>query len=223
MILNHIPYLADREQLMRRLHIKPSSEDANEFNKLVDQAQSLARSKVIFELVKIDGKSPDGIVIEGIKFTSRVLRINLEDTHQAFVYVATCGVELEEWANQITDMIQSFWGEAIRESALYAAADFLGIYLDEQYQMGHLSTMHPGSLEDWPISQQRQLFNLLGDVTNAIGVELTDSLLMVPTKSISGIMFPTEVNFESCQLCQREACQNRRAPYDEMLFAKKYQ
>jgi len=64
-----------------------------------------------------------------------------------------------------------------------------------------------------PISQQKQLFQLLGDVESAVGVGLTDSFLMMPNKTVSGIFFPTEVNFVSCQLCTRENCPRRRTEY----------
>jgi predicted transcriptional regulator len=82
--------------------------------------------------------------------------------------------------------------------------------------------MNPGSLTDWPLREQRALFSLLGDVQATVGVELTNSLLMVPTKSVSGIFFPAEESFASCQLCPREACPNRRAPYDPELYDRKY-
>jgi hypothetical protein len=42
---------------------------------------------------------------------------------------------------------------------------------------------------------------------------LTDSLLMVPRKSISGILFPSEEGFVACQLCERERCPGRKAPF----------
>ena len=45
---------------------------------------------------------------------------------------------------------------------------------------------------------------------------------MVPTKSVSGILFPAEETFASCQLCPRDDCPNRRAPYDPELFERKY-
>jgi len=77
--------------------------------------------------------------------------------------------------------------------------------------------MAPGSLVDWPIEEQAPLFKLLGDVENSIGVKLTDSLLMLPAKSISGIYFPTEVSFFSCQLCPRQRCESRKAKYDPGL------
>jgi hypothetical protein len=81
--------------------------------------------------------------------------------------------------------------------------------------------MSPGSLADWPITQQEELFSIFGNVEDLIGVKLTESFLMVPLKSVSGIYFPTEIEFVSCQLCPREVCSGRRAPYDPDL-AKKY-
>jgi hypothetical protein len=77
--------------------------------------------------------------------------------------------------------------------------------------------MSPGSLQDWPLEAQSQLFQLLPDVEAAIGVRLTESLLMIPTKSVSGIYFQTEVSFVNCQLCQRGKCPGRKARYDEDL------
>ena len=88
--------------------------------------------------------------------------------------------------------------------------------------MASTAVMNPGSLTDWPLREQRPLFALLGDVRSAIGVELTDTLLMVPRKSVSGIVFVAEETFASCQLCPRYDCPNRRAPYEAGLFERKY-
>jgi hypothetical protein len=54
-------------------------------------------------------------------------------------------------------------------------------------------------------------------------VELTDSFLMVPNKSVSGLRFPTETSVENCQLCPREVCPGRRTPYDPKLYEQRYQ
>jgi hypothetical protein len=80
-----------------------------------------------------------------------------------------------------------------------------------------LGLMDPGSLEDWPIAEQAPLFALLGDTEGRLGVRLTDSLLMVPRKSISGILFPSEESFTSCRLCPRNPCQGRRVDYEPEL------
>jgi len=80
--------------------------------------------------------------------------------------------------------------------------------------------MAPGSLEDWPITQQKTLFSLFGNVEEVIGVKLPSSFLMTPIKSTSGIMYHTETKFEGCELCPMEKCFNRRIPYDPSLFEK---
>ena len=60
---------------------------------------------------------------------------------------------------------------------------------------------------------------LLGDVEASIGVRLTDSCLMVPNKTVSGVRFPTEHDFRACQVCHREDCPSRSAPFDADLWA----
>ncbi|MGD2148279.1 MAG: vitamin B12 dependent-methionine synthase activation domain-containing protein, partial [Anaerolineae bacterium] len=152
----------------------------------------------------------------------RVLRVNLDPVHRIFPYVATCGTELDEWSGSIDDMLESYWADAIMEMALRVAMHTLSDHLEQRFRPGRMSRMSPGSLEDWPIFEQRKLFALLGDTEAAIGVRLTDSMIMVPLKSLSGIWFPTEVDFASCQLCPREICSGRRAPYDETLYERKY-
>jgi hypothetical protein len=82
--------------------------------------------------------------------------------------------------------------------------------------------MNPGSLPDWPLEQQRVLFELLGDTRKTIGVELTESLVMVPIKSVSGILFTNEEEFASCRRCSRQGCPGRRVPYDPELYDRKY-
>jgi hypothetical protein len=81
--------------------------------------------------------------------------------------------------------------------------------------------MNPRSLADWPIEEQRLLFTLLGNAQEPIGVYLTSSLMMVLTKSVSGILFPTEFDFTSCQLRPRVVCPGRKTPYDKDSYDKK--
>ncbi len=193
-----------------------------EIDSLVRDAQSLGRPKALHKIAFIESRGEDYVVIDNVRFTSRVLRVNLDPAHRVFAYMATCGVELEDWAHSIGDVLHRYWADTIRELALQSATSALNDDLVDRYHLGHTATMSPGRLVDWPLSEQRALFNLLGDPQEAIGVRLTDSYLMVPTKSVSGIRFPTEQSFESCQLCPREHCPGRKAPYDSGLYDRKY-
>ena len=78
-----------------------------------------------------------------------------------------------------------------------------------------------GDASVWPIEQQQGLFSLLGDVEERVGVKLTDSFLMVPNKTTSGILFPTETDFRSCEVCHREDCPSRHAAFNKS-FGKRF-
>ena len=220
--LQEIPFQINTAELVKKLHIRPESDLAADLGRLVEQAHALGRPKALYKAAYIDERDGDQVVIDGIGFTSRVLRVNLDQVGRVFPHVATCGAELQEWADGIDDMLQNYWAESIKEVALRAARDALIDHLSSTYRLGQTAVMAPGSLEDWPIEQQRPLFTLLGDTQAAIGVRLTDSMLMIPTKTVSGIRFPTEHTFESCMLCPREVCTNRRAPHQPDLYKEKY-
>jgi len=221
-VLADICFRPDLESLKKKLRIKEGSGWADRFAGLVREAEAIARPRALYGMAYVDSRSESGIVVDGIQFDSRVLRVNLEETHRVFPFLATCGTELHEWASAQDDTLQRYYADEIAEAALRQALGALREHLNERYRLGRTSTMSPGSLPDWPIQAQRPLFALFGDTEQLLGVRLTDSLLMVPSKSVSGIRFPTEKTFASCQLCPREGCPSRQAVYDPALYDQKY-
>ncbi|MCD6286785.1 MAG: vitamin B12 dependent methionine synthase [Anaerolineae bacterium] len=222
-ILDEIDFRPNIAPLKKRLHIKDGSSFEADLDHLVDEAVAIARPKAMYKLVFVDEKLSDAVVIDGVTLRSRVLRVNLDAVHRAFAYVATCGQELQAWGEEQDDIVFKFWADVIKEAALGSASRALNRHLKTCYELGKSATMAPGSLADWPIREQRPLFKILGDPEAAIGIHLTDSFLMVPNKSISGIRFATEERFESCLLCPREECPGRRAAYQPALYTEKYQ
>jgi hypothetical protein len=220
--LNEISFKPELGSVLRKLRVKEGTGSAREVEQLLSEAQAVARPKAVYGVAYVEERGEDTVGVGGQTFKSRVLRVNLEPVHRIFPYVATCGTELDDWSSSIDDMLQSYWADAIKEMALRSAMRALSEHLQQRFRPGRMSRMSPGSLEDWPIYEQRKLFALLGDPESTIGVRLTDSLIMVPLKSVSGIWFSTEVDFASCQLCPREICPGRRSPFDETLYDRKY-
>jgi hypothetical protein len=221
-VLDDIRFQPNMDALKKKLRIREGSSSVEKLERIVSDAQAVARPKAIYKVAFIESKADEHIVIDGITLTSRVLRVNVEQAHRVFPFVSTCGTELDEWSDSIDDMLQSYWADTIKEMALRSAIQALSKDLEKRFCPGRTSRMNPGSLPDWPLREQRKLFALLGSPHDAIGVELTESLIMVPIKSVSGIWFPTEVDFASCQLCPRESCVGRQAAYDRTLYERKY-
>ena len=221
-VLSDIPLTLDLPALAKRLHVREGSANMKELCDLAAQAEAVARAKAMVGLAFVTDRDEDTVSLDGITFTSRVLRVNMKTANRAFCYVATCGRELFDWSETLDDVLHQFWAEAIKEAALRDAMRAMNHEIRDRFRPGKLVTMNPGSLIDWPITQQRPLFRLMGDPRGTIGVELKDSCLMIPNKSVSGVRFETKERFESCQLCPRRDCPGRRAPYESEMYQERY-
>lgn len=216
-ILDPLPFTPDFQQLIASLKIKPGSPTAAELQRLLDQAITLGRPKALYKVTTVEPGGNSTVLLDGIPFHSRIMCLNLDGIHRAFPYIATCGLELHQWKESFADPFTGYLVDTITALALQSAIETLFTHLERQYGLGKTATMNPGSLEDWPLQAQTPLFDLLDDPNAAIGVSLTNSLLMIPRQSVSGLLFETEKDFVNCQLCPRDACPNRRAPYDQAL------
>ena len=215
-ILDKIIVSISLDELRKRLHMEKDC-DIGEIQPLIDVAVQLIEPRALYDVCYIEEKFEDGVIVTGRRLKSRVLRKNLDQVERVFPFVITLGPKLGQKQAASTDLLENYYLDTIGNIALTSARKQLERHLKSQFALEKISSMAPGSLADWPIEEQAPLFKLLGDVDATIGVTLTDSLLMLPAKSISGIYFPTEVSFFSCQLCPRQRCESRKAKYDPGL------
>jgi len=219
-VIDHIPLNLEPGDMARRLRIRPERAGSVQIEELLELAESKIDLRALYDISYVGMRDAGSVEVGGVVFRSRVLRHNLDGAQKVFPYIMTIGPELEKTASSLGDLLRQYYLEEIANTALEQGASWLAEKLQERWGFPGLSNMSPGSLEDWPITEQRPLFSLFGDTEKTIGVKLTDHLLMVPRKSISGILFPSEEGFTACQLCPREKCPSRRAPYDETLAAE---
>jgi hypothetical protein len=218
-VIDRIPLSLEREAVAERLRFNPARTGAIDFDALLAQARSLIALRAVYEISFTGAKGEDTVEVGGVTFHSRVLRRNLDQAQKVFPFIMTAGPALEAAAASSGDLLKQYYLEEMANIALGNGAAWLSARLSVRWGFPGLASMDPGSLEDWPITEQPKLFSIFGDTERLIGVRLTDSVLMVPRKSISGIFFPSEEGFQSCQLCERDRCPGRRAPYDAALAA----
>jgi hypothetical protein len=208
-----IPVILNIEEIKSKIR----AVDWQQIQNLLEVANPLISAQAVYEVCYINEKFEDAVIIDGVRFSSQVLRRNLDRVGKVFPYVVTIGARLEEEAKKCTDLLEQYYLDNIGNIALIKARKHLEEHLHSSFALACLSYMSPGSLLDWPLEEQKPLFSLLKSAEKLIGVCLTENLLMIPRKSVSGIFFPTEVTFFSCQLCRREKCEWRKAQYNEDL------
>jgi hypothetical protein len=235
-ILNDIPFEIDSDEVFETLHLEAQHRYAGEVRALIDKAREIARPRAVYDVAFVEEREADAVVIVGesqpqssmrpaeelgrARFVSAVLRANLDEVERVFPYVVTCGQELDSISIGDNEMFRQFCWDSIKEAVLYAALESLSDHLKETFALEKLMSMNPGSgdIEVWPIEQQKQLFTYFGDVQQMVGVNLTNSCVMIPIKSVSGIFYPSEHDFQACQLCRRENCSHRSAPFDSHMW-----
>ena len=205
------------EEALRALKMPGDAEeeDVQSIRQMLEDCLKIASPKAVYCVAPIEEKGEDFVVAGGTRIDSPLVRKNLEAANRIIPYVATCGREAEEWAGQFQDPLEAYWADGIKLLLLERIRRALTTQVRERlFPQGDMSSMSPGSLQAWPLTAQRTLFALIGTVGEDTGVELTDSCLMLPSKSNSGFFFARKEHYENCSLCPILTCPTRRAPYE---------
>ena len=205
-----------QEEVERMLHLEDAEEeDIQRAMEMAEELASVAVPKGMYAVAQITDRGADWVELEGrVRFVSELVAQNLEGLHRVVPYMCTCGVEAEEWSRQFDDPLEQFWAEEFKLRLVGRMGGELNRKVREQYYpQGKMASMNPGSIKEWPLKAQGDLFDLLEDPREVLGVSLTDSYLMLPHKSISGFYFANDAGYENCSRCPIIKCPNRRAAY----------
>ena len=146
----------------------------------------------------------------------RIIERQLRGSEAYTLFICTSGVEFEAYQQQLKqadDMVRVFIADSLGSVIAEKCADQMEIAVQESIdKLGwhHTNRFSPGYC-GWHVSQQQLLFPLFEGHT--CGVRLTDSSLMLPIKSVSGIIgLGKEVRRldYTCGLCNFEKCYKRR-------------
>ncbi len=214
-LIDDVPFEPNLGEIAEQIRLDAYPELEEQVRDLCRRCQDVARPKAVYRIVTVDDTAGDRVSMDGQSFRSEALGENLRDSERVIAYVATCGTEIAGLDLSGYDPLSEYWHSILKERALRAVTARLYEAVEHEHGFADLSQMNPGSAnyDVWPIAQQRPLFALFGGATDDIGVRLTESHLMVPDKSVSGVMFTSTTGYVNCHACDRENCPNRRAPF----------
>jgi hypothetical protein len=215
----------DKKKVCRNLGYEnghgPSPSISSLIDEEIDEAYSLIQPSCFYRIMDINRvRRPRVTLLNGITYsiTSEVLSWVLYPCKKAVIFVASIGKGLEESAKQVMDdghLLKATVLDAIGSEATEKVAYHLQDRIRElaNFYEGEITLRYSPGYCDWDITQQRVLFKAMDSAP--IGVELTEECLMVPRKSVSGIIGlgwgeKRRLRLSPCQFCTRQDCQNRR-------------
>ncbi|MDR2612192.1 MAG: hypothetical protein LBG06_04960 [Deltaproteobacteria bacterium] len=176
---------------------------------LLPEARELARPWGAFTALPPQISGGDLVSIGGRVFRSSLLVQELGDRPLVYPFLASEGRELSAWADSVPeDMRKAAF--AVRFIALKEAEGALESHIAERWGIPAISAVAPGALEEWPLSEQGVLFDLMGPAAARKGMTLDSRLWLDPQLSSSGIFFHSPSGFHNCYLCRDDDCQWRR-------------
>lgn len=214
-----IPSNIDLSLVIKRLQFQGGKIDRLEemATELAEQARAVARPVAIFTESPVRPLDRDSVEIGGTRFRSRILSRKLEGQETAYPFVGTIGKELDELQVPQRDIWREFCLDAIKTVVLISSAEYTTEQIKKYYSLGDVALLNPGELDDFPLAQQEPLFALFGQAAADIGVSIGKGGAMRPLKSRSGIIFPDNSGFVSCQLCKQKQCPGRRSAFSPQL------
>jgi len=215
-IFNKIPFKINTDNLLVSFHLNTNDSKAKHIIKLSKEAELKAVPCLIYRKCRIQSRDISSVLIEGMRFSSKVLAENLKTAEYVFPHIVSCGIELELWSEKVDDLFLNFCAEEIKSLALKETIIFFQKQIKDHCPKG-ISVMNPGSLFDWNISEQTMIYKLMEGSLRKNGIRITDNAMLIPVKSISGIAWETDMNFTNCILCDRENCEGRKAPFNREM------
>lgn len=155
----------------------------------------------------------DRLIVDGKAFNlGNLISRFFKGMTYAAIFVCSAGQEITDRAKQLSlegKLIEGYLidvlGSVMVEKAMDQVQEILHGKMKKQGL--HISNRYSPGYCDWDVKEQKQLFSFLPD--NFCNVSLSDSCLMIPVKSVSGVIAIGEnvrFNKHVCQNCNMVNC-----------------
>ena len=213
----------DRKEIARYLGyhgVVPDESMAKEIEYCVAELQRVATPRFVYDRFDAESDEDSGIVrLAGLEIKSRDLAVNLHGCCAAYLMAVTLGggPDLLIKRASVGQMSRAVIYQAAAAAMVEAWCDEINARILREAERDGL---YPGRARfspgygDLPLSLQREISDLL-QMPKEIGVSLTESLLMTPSKSVTAIVgvgreHAGQPEGPACARCdRRETCDYR--------------
>ena len=140
----------------------------------------------------------------------------IEKSEKVVLIAATLGIYVDKLIRkaQITDMAQAVVIDAMASVAIEQFMDKIEVELSKRYSGYYFTNRFSPGYGDYPLEKQREIVRLL-NTEKKLGLNLTESLMLNPTKSVTAVigMGKEEIKEKSSCTSKCSRCGNKNCPY----------
>lgn len=185
-ILNKSDLQIDKREVLRYLRVSKSDAVTDAMvDDYIEEVYKIITPKAVYTETNLQLLN-DVVRFDFMEIKSHSLSANLEGCTKAYFFVATLGVELDREIEKYSKFLQSKSTiyHAIGSALIESFCDYITNTLTENQQPTRRFSPGYGDLS---LEYQRQFLKSL-DAHRKIGIALSDSLLMIPSKSVTAII-----------------------------------
>ncbi len=182
--------------------------------KYISQCKEIMSPKGVFAVFEaVNLKSEDMIGIEGTTFhIGKIIKNMLRNSESYALFAVTAGPEIENMAKSLLEggqFLEGYIVDLIGSGIVESAADQLHRSIKQFAERGGINASNrysPGYCS-WNVVEQQKLFRHLPD--GCCGIALSESSMMTPIKSISGIVglgYSVRYQDYTCEICSLKDC-----------------
>lgn len=188
-------------------------------DELIEKAHRIIKPRGGFVVLPQNSSSAGNgaVYLNGVKFeTYKIVSAPLRKISGAAVFLGTIGEEFDRWSKETFeggDPLSGYMIDIIGSEFAEAVADLIHEKI-KKYANEHgwnASNRYSPGYCGWNVSEQHKLFGFFPK--NFCGIQLTESALMRPEKSVSGIIgLSPEIKWIDypCDVCTFEDCYKNR-------------
>lgn len=191
---------------------EPFGQYIDEVFQIAHNLDNICGSYVLYDKVSFDTEQNTTTLNDVIFRTGKIVTRQLRKSTSAAIFVCTAGHELESFSKQQIKSgnipegyIADIAGSVIVEAAMDKIQQKIAVEM-ESLGFGITNRYSPGYC-GWNVAEQQKLFMLLPRGT--CNISLSESSLMQPIKSVSGIVGigkDVKTHPYTCQICDMKEC-----------------
>ena len=144
------------------------------------------------------------------------IRKVIEKSEKVVLIAATLGIYVDKLIRkwQITDMAQAVVIDSMASVAIEQFMDKIELELSKRYSGYYFTNRFSPGYGDYPLEKQKEIIKLL-NTEKKLGLNLTESLMLNPTKSVTAVigMGKEEIKEKSSCTSKCSRCKNKNCPY----------